>query len=259
MSGNNIAAIGSIVIKELYRRKDFYVLFILTVLITGMAGSANFFNDDRIVRYLKELSLSLIWLASVIIAITTAARQIPAERESRTIFPLLAKPVTRADVMVGKFAGCWLACGLALVVFYFFFAVVVAARGSSLHPGTCFEAAWLHWMMLGVVVAMTLLGSLVFSSVPANATISLVVVAGLVLLGLHLRQVSVTQPEPVRSLLLALYYGAPQLGFFDTRERLIHNWSLEWGPVVLATLYAWVYTAFFLLAAWLAFRRRALN
>ena len=29
------------------------------------------------------------------IALTAAARQIPAERESRTIFPLLAKPVTR--------------------------------------------------------------------------------------------------------------------------------------------------------------------
>jgi len=30
---------------------------------------------------------------------------------------LLAKPVTRGQVIVGKFAGCWLACGLALMVF----------------------------------------------------------------------------------------------------------------------------------------------
>lgn len=259
MSSNNVFAISSIVIKELYRRKDFYVLFILTVLVTGLAGSVNFFDDDRIVRYLKELSLSLIWLASIIIAITTAARQIPAERESRTIFPLLAKPVTRADMMLGKFLGCWLACGLALIVFYFFFGAVVATKGASLHVETYLQAAWLHWMLLAVVVAMTLLGSLLFSSVPANATICLVVVAGLMLMGLHLRQVSISQPEPVRSLLLGIYYSAPQLGFFDTRARLIHNWGLEWGPLVLASLYAWAYTAFFLLAAWLSFRRRALN
>ena len=31
-----IFAVASVVIRELYRRKDFYVLFILTVLITGL-------------------------------------------------------------------------------------------------------------------------------------------------------------------------------------------------------------------------------
>jgi Cu-processing system permease protein len=134
MNGNNILAISSLVIRELYRRKDFYVLFILTVLITALAGSANFFNDPKIVGWLKELSLTLIWLSSLVIAINTAARQIPAERESRTIFPLLAKPVTRADVMAGKFLGCWLACGLALVVFYIFFGIVVSTKGGRL-PG----------------------------------------------------------------------------------------------------------------------------
>ena len=41
-----------------------------------------------------------------------AARQIPAERENRTIFPLLAKPVTRGQVIAWKFLGCWLAAGI---------------------------------------------------------------------------------------------------------------------------------------------------
>ena len=51
---NKILAVSGVVIRELYRRKDFYVLFILTVLITLLAGSANFFNDHSIVRYLKD-------------------------------------------------------------------------------------------------------------------------------------------------------------------------------------------------------------
>ena len=114
---NKIIAVASVVIKELYRRKDFYVLFILTVLITLVMWSARFFNDDAIIRALKEICLMLIWISALVIAITTAARQIPFERESRTIFPLLAKPVARWQVMVGKFLGCWLACGMALIVF----------------------------------------------------------------------------------------------------------------------------------------------
>ena len=60
---NNILAVASVVVKELYRRKDFYVLFVLTVVLTLLAGSVNFFNDDRIVRYVKEICLLLIWVA----------------------------------------------------------------------------------------------------------------------------------------------------------------------------------------------------
>ena len=121
---NTIWALAGVVIKELYRRKDFYVLFVLTAVITVAAGSAQFFHDPNIVGYVKDLCILLIWISALLITIATAARQIPAERESRTIFPLLAKPVTRGQVILGKFLGCWLASGAALAVFYLFFAVV---------------------------------------------------------------------------------------------------------------------------------------
>jgi ABC-type transport system involved in multi-copper enzyme maturation permease subunit len=102
---SKIFCIAGVVVKELYRRKDFYVLFVLTALITLLLGSISFFDDSNIVRYVKEICLLLIWISTLVIAIITAARQIPAERENRTIFPLLAKPVTRAHVLVGKFLG----------------------------------------------------------------------------------------------------------------------------------------------------------
>src|ERR1044072_8498492 len=121
-------AIAGVVIKELYRRKDFYVLFVLTALITLLLGSMTLFNDPNIVRYVKEICLLLIWISAFVISIMTAARQIPAERENRTIFPLLAKPVTRGHVIAGKFLGCWLATGLALWVFYIFLGIVSGAR-----------------------------------------------------------------------------------------------------------------------------------
>jgi ABC-type transport system involved in multi-copper enzyme maturation permease subunit len=92
---NNVIALAGVVIKELYRRKDFYVLFVMTALIALVLGSMRFFDNAEIVRFLKEICLMLIWLSMLVIAITTAARQIPAERESRTILPLLAKPVSR--------------------------------------------------------------------------------------------------------------------------------------------------------------------
>ena len=78
---NKIFALAGVVLKELYRRKDFYVLFVLTAVLTLVAGSVNFFQDDKIVRIIKDLCLLLIWVSALIVAIATAARQIPAERE----------------------------------------------------------------------------------------------------------------------------------------------------------------------------------
>ena len=257
---NKIFAIAGVVIKELYRRKDFYVLFILTVLITLLMASINFFHDDRIVRFVKEMCLLLIWLSALAIAITTAARQIPMERENRTIFPLLAKPVARWQVVVGKYLGCWLASGLALLVFYVFFALVSASHEHSLPLASYAQALWLHWQMLGIVVALTMLGSVALTTPAANVTIVFIISVGILSMGKYLHMVAERMTEPSGSLLSALYYVIPHLEFFDVRTLIVHDWALiPWVDILLATIYGFVYSAFFLAAACLVFRRKALN
>jgi ABC-type transport system involved in multi-copper enzyme maturation permease subunit len=202
----------------------------------------------------------LIWISALVIAIATTARQIPTERENRTIFPLLAKPVTRAQVVLGKFAGCWLACGLALLVFYVFFGVVAGAREHHWPVLQFVQTMWLQWAMLAIVVGMALLGSIVFAAPSSNSTICFVVVLGILLLGRHLNQIALQQSEPVRSVVYTLYFLIPHLEWFDVRDFAIYDHALiPWVDCLLATVYAGVYTAFLLFGTWLAFRRKALN
>jgi ABC-type transport system involved in multi-copper enzyme maturation permease subunit len=249
-----------VVIKELYRRKDFYVLFVMTALITVIMGSMNFFHDRSIAGYLKEGCLWLIWISAFVIAIVTTARQIPAERENRTIFPLLAKPVTRNQVVLGKFAGCWLATGIALVVFYLFFTLVAATRENQWPILSYLQALWLQWMMLAIVIALALLGSIVFAAPSSNSTICFVVVIGILLVGGHLNQVALRQAEPVRTIVYTLYFLIPHLEWYDVRQLVFFEQGLvPWGACAAATVYAAVYSAMLLLAAWLLFRRKALN
>jgi Cu-processing system permease protein len=257
---NNIMAIAGVVIKEMYRRKDFYVLFVLTAVITLVMGSVNIFNQENIVRYLKEICLFLIWAASLVIAITTAARQIPSERENRTLFPLLAKPVTRNQLLVGKFFGCWFASGLSLVLFYTFFGVVAGAKEHAWPVINYFQAFTLHWFMLGVVCAMTLLGSLVFAAPSSNNTITLVVTVGLLLVGRHLNKIALKMDEPGQTLIYALYFAVPHLELFDMRDLIVHNWAgVPWLIWLAGIAYAAVYAALFLGGACLVFRRKAIN
>lgn len=313
---NRSLAIAGVVIKEMYRRKDFYVLLFLTALLTIGLGAINFFNDPRIVRYLKEVCLLCIWICSLVICITTAARQIPAEKENRTIFPLLAKPVSRWEVILGKFLGCWFACGIALLMFYLFFAVVSEARGHGSgagaaspataaavapstnnqpaaaglnpvapreeaddHDGDAHEqhhheetaasrspwinylqALWLHWMMLGVVTAMVVLGSVVFAAPSSTNTICFISVTGIILLGEHLNKVALRLTEPSQLFLQLIYFLIPHLEWFDIRDRVIYDHPpIPLLPCALASLYAVAYAGLFLFFTWLRFRRKGLT
>ena len=257
---NKIFALSGVVIKELYRRKDFYVLFVLTALLTLGAGAANFFHDDKIIRYVKDICLLLIWVSSIIIAIVTTARQIPAEREARTIFPLLAKPVSRGQVIVGKFLGCWLASGIALVVFYFFFAIITGTREHSWPLGVYVQAMWMQWFMLAIVTAMVLLGSIYFAAPSSTTTICFIVVVGLLGIGGHLGKVALQQAQPVQNILTCLYFLIPHLEWYDLRDFVVYDQPMiTWPAIAFATIYAAVWTALFLFLAWLGFRRKGLN
>ena len=258
---NNIFAVAGVVIKELYRRKEFYVLFIITIVICLVMASVNIFNDAQIIRYLKELCLLLIWVSSLVIAITTTARQIPAEREQRTLLPLLAKPLSRPQLIFGKFLGCWVACGLVLICFYVFFGALAASREHAWPLLNYFQAAFLHWVMLGVVIALTLLGSLVFAAPSSNSTICFVIVMAILCVGRYLDAIALSRPEPVRSLVWSVYYAIPHLEWdFEMRNLIVHDWPLiEWRFVAFDALYLLAYAAVFLVAACLVFRRKAVN
>lgn len=258
---NNIFAVAGVVIKELYRRKDFYVLFIITIVICLVMASVNIFNDNQIIRYLKELCLLLIWVSSLVIAITTTARQIPAEREQRTLLPLLAKPLSRPQLIFGKFLGCWVACGLVLICFYAFFGALAASREHAWPLLNYFQAAFLHWMVLGVVIALTLLGSLVFAAPSSNSTICFVIVMTILSVGRYLDKVALSLHEPSRSIIDSLYFVMPHFEWaFGMRNLIIHDWPLiDWKYFGLNILYSLAYAAVFLVAACLVFRRKAVN
>lgn len=255
---SKIWAVALVAMLELCRRKDVYVLFILTTLITLLAGSVNLFNESHIVRYVKEICLLLIWICMLVIAVTMAARHLPMEREQRTIFPLLAKPITRTQVLLGKFLGCWLSCLVSLVLFYALFGSMCFLRETDWRLLNYLQAMLLHAAVLAVVVSMALLGSVIFAAPSSTTTIVSIICAAILLVGRHLHKVALRLAEPQQTLLTILYYAVPHLELFDVRDLIIHNWPLiPWGVCALAILYGGAYTCVFLALACWRFSRKS--
>ena len=98
---NTVLALSGVVIKELYRRKDFYVLFVLTAVITLLMGSVSFFHDAKIVRFSRSAG---ICRAVVVIAMTSEEIQISNRQISfryRTTLTSLKK-LTKASIRVSS-------------------------------------------------------------------------------------------------------------------------------------------------------------
>ncbi len=113
---------------EALRRKDVYVLLILlgiyalvaTALLEGYPG------DTEVQRMLFSIGLTFSFASAAILSVVLAARQVPKEIAQGTILPLLARPLTRAQFLAGKFLACWLVGVVTLWVFLLLVRLLVA-------------------------------------------------------------------------------------------------------------------------------------
>jgi hypothetical protein len=122
------------------------------------------------------------------------------------------------------------------------------------------QALWLHWMMLGVVTAMVLFGSVVFAAPSSNATINFVVILGILFVAGHLHKLALGMAEPLQTIVTTLYFVIPHLEWYDIRDLIINERPpVAWIACGGATLYAAIYVLIFLVSGWLAFRRKMLS
>ncbi|MBU1694112.1 MAG: ABC transporter permease subunit, partial [Verrucomicrobia bacterium] len=101
--------IARVVWLDMLRRKDLYVMAILLLTLLFVLMSLNLFGLGAVIRYILDVGLLLAWLFSLVLVVGLAARQLPREESRGTIFPLLAKPVTRGELLLGKWLGSWTA------------------------------------------------------------------------------------------------------------------------------------------------------
>ena len=253
-----VLTIARLVIKEIFRKKDFYVAFVLIGVILFYAQGMQFYNVKNISRYLMEIGLALLCLFSVILTTALAARQYPSEIQSRTGPLLLAKPITRSQFVVGKYLGSFFAGTCCFAVFYALFIGIVWTKAGQLSWPLAVQAACLFLLNLMVLSAMVRAFSYNMT-VSANVTISLTLYILIHTQGAGLRESATHFAQPVRFLCEILYFAWPHFEFFDLRHRFIHNWpALPWNLVSLLTLYAFFYTALFLLWACASLRKRSL-
>ena len=243
------------VILESIRRKDLWVVAILGFVIIVAAGALGIFGVEGLSVFIKDLAAGVLGLFSMIVAALVSTRLLPEEIKQRTLYPLLARPVTRFDLLVGKLFGAiavtWMSFGLL--------AVVTAIALISFHiPLTAIMLQYVFLKMLGLAVICSIGVAVSTFGTPAGAaTITLIFALGSSMIGRALYMAGNTQIS-LRPLLVGVSSIIPEVHWFDIGGRATYDWPLVPLEAVLAlVVYSILYASLMITLAWLKFRNRA--
>jgi ABC-type transport system involved in multi-copper enzyme maturation permease subunit len=251
-----IAAIAFGTVKELMRKKDFFVLLIFMLVMLGFLTAQSFFNIEGVARYVKDVGYSLVMLFSLIIAITFSARQFPVEIESRTIYPLLAKPLSRFTIVLGKFWGSVL---ISAISFSFYYAVYIAFYILEAGPGSLMLLAqgYLFGVFFLCLVCSLAIFFSNFMTLSANVTLSFLIYFMITGFSDSLREAVTFSKGMASACMGVLYYLVPHFDFFDLRVRITHEWDpLPVWVVFAVALYAVFYSCILLYISGKLFERK---
>lgn len=241
---------------ETVRRKDLYVVWMLALFGVGGGSYLASLGVRGVETFLRDIVLTLVNLLSTLVCVWLAARQIPEELSRRTLFPLLARPVRRMDVLVGKFLAVWALSAFALLVLAGIAWVCLALFHAAIGP-IFWQYVILRIFSFGPIAGLTMALSLVMSGPAAVVLSGLLTLFG-TLFARSLEE-AVRAAGPVLQLPLKLFYFAlPHLDLFDLSQKTAYNYPpvAAWVLPAMA-LYALAYAAIFLGLGELRFRRMA--
>ena len=127
-SFRRIAAITGNTLTELTRLKVFYVLLLFALVLIGNSIFMAQFTFQQEFQVLKDIGLGAMSLFTSLLAIVATARLLPQDVEDRTVYTILAKPVTRFEYLAGKLAGVLLLLAISLLVMGALFFLVLSFR-----------------------------------------------------------------------------------------------------------------------------------
>jgi ABC-type transport system involved in multi-copper enzyme maturation permease subunit len=241
----------------------------------------------------KSVGLDVILLLVLLTTLFATSRSIHEEIEDRTMLTLMSKPVSRLQVLLGKYLGLLLSAGLAVVLLGALLCLCTwyripgdymlntrsyeSAEAMKLlnlrvsHISGLYPSLLLLWLQIGVLAAISVAISTRFSLVVNLPAVILLYIAGNLL-----RFV----PDAVegasiiaRGLSAVLTALLPFLEVFDLKKYTVYSQlgmengdakhaistAFVWGNLALSTLYAAFYVAFALTIGLMVFRNRELG
>jgi ABC-type transport system involved in multi-copper enzyme maturation permease subunit len=261
------AAIAINVFRESVRDKVLYNLVLFAVLLIGASLIIGELTAGQDVKIIKDLGLSATSLFGLFIAVFIGIGLVSKEVERRSIYSLLAKPIHRSQLVVGKYLGLALTLAVNIGVMAIAQYVVLAYIGwrAPEAAAKAWDAPPLDpWLLVAIglilVELMLVTAIAIFFSTFSTPLLSAAFTFSLFVVGHYSTDLrnfqDVVEAPAAGRLAAALYWVVPNLAQFDVKAQVVHGQAVPAGYVALALAYAAAYIALLLTVSVLVFSRR---
>ena len=267
MTPRAVATIAFSVFKESVRDKVLYNLVFFAVILIAVSYLLSQLTAGQDIKIIKDFGLAAMSFIGLFIAVFIGIGLVSKEVEKRSIYALLAKPITRQEFVVGKYLGLVLTLLVNL-------AIMAAAYSAVLGAVAWIDGSWQrpHWEAPAVDPALLKAVSMIFLQLAIVTAVALFfstfsspMLAAALTFGLYVvghfnadlkNFESVVESKPVVYVARALYYLLPNLSPLDIKSEVVHAVPVPATYLLLNTTYAAVYIALLLSAATFIFMRR---
>jgi ABC-type transport system involved in multi-copper enzyme maturation permease subunit len=239
--------------RVLYNLVVFALLIVASALLFGQISV----DIERIV--LINMGLSAISIFGIFISILVGIGLVWKEIERRTLYTVLAHPVSRWQFLLGKFTGLLgtLTFNSILMAVGFFAALLYLSRG--LHRADLGLLAAIYLILLQFVLMTSI--SLLFStfSTPLLSSIMAFSVFVIGSLGSDLHEFAASSQGLVKVLLKVAAVLVPDLSSLNVISSVAHDQAVSGAVLLHGTLYTVAYSAAVLFGAVAIFENRNLK
>jgi Cu-processing system permease protein len=248
-----IAAVALVTFRETLRRKvqvSLVVFGSFLILASFLVSRLTLGHQHRI---LADLGLSAMSLVGSLLAVFVGGTLVAGDIERRVLYPVIAKPVSRTEYLLGRYGGLALLLLVNLVVMAAVLSLVLVAEAGGLRDLDLPLLA--AFGMLGVQFLVVGAVAILFSSI-TSSTLAAILGLSVVVAG-HLTNEMRALWQDEGSLWLAklIWYLVPNLGALSLNEAVIYRTPVT-ADAWAAALYATLYAAAALALASLGFERR---
>ena len=250
-------AIARNAFREAVRDRVLYNLVLFVLLLIGGAIFLGELSAGQEAKIIVDLGLSAMLLFGVFIAIFVGVGLVYKEIERRTLYAILSKPIGRGRFLLGKYLGlcATLFVNVAIMGVGVSLALLYIHRGWNPLVAKVWPAILLIYFELAIITGVALLFSS-FSSPALSALLTFFVfIIGHFSADLKTLANS-SGNAPARLVFRALYYLLPNLSNYSAITAASHGAAPNATAVLIAIVYAIVYSSVLLAAATLIFGRR---
>ena len=240
--------------REAIRNKLLYTLLGFGILMIGsgvLLATLSYVEVDEI---LQDMGMGAIRFFSAGIAIFVGIGLIYNEVERKTIFTILSKPVSRAEFLVGKWAGLTFTVWIQLGLMALAFAVVSWMAGAPLGVDHAVAISLIGLELMVIVAIAT------FFSAFTSPMLAALFTVGLWLIGHLSRDLRALGEQSdlssVATMTEFVFQLMPDFEVFNKTLEAVHGLPILGSDIRIAILYALGYTASTLLLASMIFSRR---